>query len=114
MGWMAVVVFAALSWVDQPLVASALIGCIYVTSAPANALLLAAQVDLTPGPLQGRVMAASHLISGIVAPLGPPLGGLLLDAYGPAPTFAAVAALTAIITVGVHLSRGVRSYRQPS
>lgn len=114
MGWTAAAVFAALSWVDQPLLAGLLIGCIYVTSAPANALLLAAQVDRTPGPLQGRVMAASYLIAGIAAPLGPPLSGLLLDATGPAPTFAAVAALTAVITLAVHLSRAVRSYRRPA
>ena len=114
MGWTATVVFAALSWIEQPLLAGFLIGCIYVTSAPANALLLAAQVDRTPGPLQGRVMAASFLIAGIAAPLGPPLSGLLLDATGPAPTFAGVAVLTAAITVAVHLSRGVRSYRRPT
>lgn len=114
MGWTAAVVFAALSWVDEPLVAGFLIGCIYVTSAPANALLLAGQIDRTPAPLQGRVMAASFLIAGIAAPLGPPLSGLLLDTTGPAPTFSVVAALTAAITVAVQLSRGVRSYRRPT
>ena len=114
MGWTATVVFAALSWVDQPLLAGLLIGCIYVASAPANALLLAAQIDRTPGPLQGRVMAASFLIAGIAAPLGPPLSGLLLDATGPAPTFTAVAGLTTAITMAVHLSRAVRSYRRPA
>lgn len=114
MGWTAAIVFAALSWIDEPLFAGFLIGCIYVTSAPANAILLAAQINRTPGSLQGRVMAASYLIAGIAAPLGPPLSGALLDATGSAPTFIAVAALTAIITLAVHLSRAVRSYRRPA
>ncbi len=114
MGWTAAVVFLVLSWVHAPLLAGFMIGCIYVTSAPANALLLAAQVDRTPGPLQGRVMSASFLIAGIAAPLGPPLSGALLDAAGPARTFVAVAALTALVTVTVHLSRAVRSYRHPA
>ena len=112
MGWTSVVVLAALSWVHQPLLAGLLIGCIYVASAPANALLLAAQVDRTPGPLQGRVMSASFLIVGIAAPLDPPLSGLLLDATGPATTFAAVAVLTATVTVAVHLSPAMRSYQR--
>lgn len=113
MGWTAVVVFAALTWVHQPLLAGALVGCIYIASAPANAILLAAQIDRTPGPLQGRVMAASYLIAGLVAPIGPPVSGALLDAAGPIPTFAAIAALTGVITVAVHLNRAMRTLPPP-
>jgi len=83
MGWTAAAVFASLAWVDQPLVAGALLGCIFFTSAPANAMLLSAQVARAPTHLQGRVIAASYLIAGLVAPLGPPLSGLLLDTTGP-------------------------------
>lgn len=108
MGWTAAAAFAALSWVEQPLVCGALVGCIYVASAPANAILLAAQIDRTPGSLQGRVMAASYLIAGLAAPLGPPVAGVLLDTTGPLPTFIAIAAVTGMITVFVHASRAMR------
>lgn len=79
MGLTAAAAFAALAFLDQPLVAGALLGCVYLTAAPANAMLLASQVTRTPNHLQGRVMAASYLIAGLAAPLGPPLSGALLD-----------------------------------
>ncbi len=106
MGWMAAAAFAGFTWIDNPMIAGAL-GGIFLFSAPANASLLAAQIQQTPTHLQGRVMAASYLIAGLAAPLGPPISGILLDTGGQAPTFAAVAALTAIITVAIHLNRAM-------
>lgn len=109
MGWTAAAVFASFAWVEQPLLAGALLGCIFFTSAPANAILLAAQITRTPTHLQGRVMSASYLIAGLAAPLGPPLSGTLLDTTGQLPTFLAIAALTGIITIAVHLNRPMRT-----
>lgn len=107
MGWTATTVFAGLGWVDQPLLAGALIGGIYFISGPANAVLIAVQMDRTPAQRQGRVLAACYLISGLVAPFGPPISGLLLDATGPSATFSALAVATAIVTVAVHLNQSM-------
>ncbi len=92
----------------QPVIAGVLIGCIYFTFAPANAVLLAAQIHRAPTQLQGRVIAAAFLISGLVAPLGTPSGGVLLDTAGPAITFCIFAGTTAAITLAVHLNRAMR------
>lgn len=108
MGWTATTVFAILAAGPQPVIAGALIGCIYFTSAPANAVLLAAQIQRTPTHLQGRVIAAAFLISGLVAPFGAPAAGVLLDAAGPPITFVALAGATAVITIAVHLNKAVR------
>ena len=107
MGWMAATAFAAFTSIDNPLIAGVLVGGIFFISAPANATLLAAQIQQTPAHLQGRVMAASYLIAGLAAPLGPPISGVLLDTGGQALTFAALAALTAIVTVAIHLNRAI-------
>jgi len=109
MGWTAAVAFAAFAAIDSPLLAGALLGCVYFTAAPANATLLATQISRTPAHLQGRVMAASYLVAGLVAPLGPPLGGALLDRTGPLPTFLAIAVLTVIVTTAVHLTKALRT-----
>ena len=113
MGWTAAAVFASFAWVDRPLLAGALLGCIFITSAPANAILLATQITRTPSHLRGRVMAASFLIAGLVAPLGSPLGGVLLDTTSQRATFLAIAALTGLITVGVHLNQPLRTLPRP-
>ncbi|MEO6999299.1 MAG: MFS transporter [Terracoccus sp.] len=109
MGWTATVAFAGLGWAHQPVLAGALLGCIYFTATPANAVLMAAQMNRTPAHRQGRVMAASLLIAGLAAPLGPPCSGILLDAAGPSTTFGTLAVLTAIITIAVHLNQSMRT-----
>jgi hypothetical protein len=101
----AAVVFALLAELHQPLIVGLLLGSIFFLSAPANAVLLAAQVSCTPLPLQGRAMSASYLIAGLVAPLGPPLAGAALDHTGPTATFLGIAVLTALISTAVHLRR---------
>ena len=114
MGWTAAVAFAAFAAIDSPLLAGALLGCVYVAAAPANATLLATQISRTPAHLQGRVMAASYLIAGLVAPLGPPLGGALLDRTGPLPTFLAITVFTVVVTTAVHLTKALRTPPSPS
>jgi hypothetical protein len=114
LGWVATAVFASLACISQPLVAGALLGCIFFTAAPANAMLSAVQINRTPRHLQGRVIAAAFLVSGLAAPLGPPTTGILLDTAGLTPTFLSVAALTAIITIAVHLNRPMRNAGRPT
>ena len=105
MGWTAAATFACYAWLHQPLIAGALLGCIFFTTAPANAVLLTAQITCTPAPLQGRVTAAASLIAGMAAPLGPPATGAALDTTTPMLTFLGIAVLTALITTVIHLNR---------
>ena len=93
---------------DRPLLAGALLGGVYLTTAPANAMLSAAQVRRTPAVLQGRVMAASYLVAGLVAPAGPPLAGALLDLAGPRTACLLIAGLTGLLTLGVQLNPAMR------
>lgn len=113
MGAVAAVVFAVLAGLHQPLVIGLLLGSIFFLSAPANAMLLTAQVSCTPLALQGRAMSASYLIAGLVAPLGPPLAGIALDHTGPTATFLAIATVTALISTAVHLRRATLTTTQP-
>lgn len=105
MGAVATVVFAMLAGLQQPLVIGLLLGSIFFLSAPANAMLLAAQISCTPLALQGRAMSASYLIAGLVAPLGPPFAGAAFDHTGPVVTFLGIAAVTALITTAIYLRR---------
>lgn len=114
MGWTAAAAFAAWAWLDRPLLAGILLGCLYFTAAPANAVLLAAQITRTPASLQGRVMSASYLVAGLAAPLGPPIGGLALDYTSPGLTFTGIATLTALVTVAVHLNRPMGTTPPPA
>lgn len=113
MGWTATLVFAACAVTGRPLLVGALLGCLFLVTAPANAVLSAAQIERTPEHLQGRVMAASFLIAGLVAPLGPPASGVLLDRTGQAPTFVAIACLTGAVTITTQLNRSIRAYSRP-
>lgn len=113
MGWTATLVFAACALTARPLLVGGFLGLLYLITAPANAVLSAAQIDRTPGHLQGRVMAASFLVAGLVAPLGPPASGVLLDRTGHVPTFVAIACLTGAITVATQLNRSMRSFSGP-
>lgn len=113
MGAVAALVFSVLAVLHQPLIIGVLLGSIFFLSAPANAVLLAAQVSCTPLALQGRAMSASYLIAGLAAPLGPPLAGLSLDHAGPATTFLGIATLTALISTAIYLRRATLTNPHP-
>jgi len=113
MGWVSALAYAAMAWVHDPVVAGLALALVYFSVAPADAMLSAAQVHRTPQPLQGRVFAASSLVAGIIAPLGPLTGGLLIDHTGQAATFSILAAVLAALTTGVQLNRALRTLSLP-
>ncbi|CCB71192.1 MFS transporter [Streptantibioticus cattleyicolor] len=84
----------------------ALLAVMFFITTPANATLFAAQIDVTPPGLQGRVVSTAMLAAG---PVGPPLAGLLLDSAGQAPTFSLFAALAGALTAVMHLSPSIRT-----
>ncbi|MEV4166724.1 MFS transporter [Nonomuraea dietziae] len=113
-GWTAALCVAAMGWVANPYVLGALLALVYFAATPANAMLMALQIHVTPPELHGRVLSAAMFIASCAAPLGPPLAGVLLDRVGITPAFLALAVLTGAITVAMHLSPAIRTMRRPS
>lgn len=112
-GWTCCFVLALLGQAHNTYVVGALLAVMFFVATPANATLFAAQIDITPPELQGRVVSAAMLAASIAGPAGPPLAGLLLDNAGQTPTFLLYAALTAALTIVMHLSSPVRTMHRP-
>jgi MFS family permease len=112
-GWTSCVALALLGQARDTYLVGALLAVVFFTATPANAMLFAAQIDITPPELQGRVVSAAMLSAGIAAPVGPPLAGLLIDSAGQAPTFFLFAALAAALTIVMHLSSPVQTMHRP-
>lgn len=112
-GWTATVALAALSQTQNTYAVGALLAVVFFTATPANAMLFAVQIDITPPELQGRVISAAMLTAGIAAPLGPLLGGFLFDHSGQAPTFLTFSTMVAALTITMHFSTAIRTMRRP-
>ncbi|MFF5204372.1 MFS transporter [Streptosporangium sp. NPDC000396] len=112
-GWTATVALAAMGWIGNTYAVGALLALVYLIATPANAMLMAVQINITPPELQGRVLSAVMLLASCAAPLGPPLAGLLLDRAGSIPAFLVFAGITAVLTIRMHLSREIRGMRRP-
>ncbi|GAB3555728.1 MFS transporter [Arthrobacter tumbae] len=113
-GWTATLSLLALAGVDSTIPAGLLIGLIYLTATPANAMFVAVQIHITPKELQGKVLSAMLLVAGIFTPLGPLGAGLLIDFIGYSGTFLAFAALSALLTVAMHVMRPIRTMVHPT
>ena len=112
-GWCTTFALIALGHTDHTYVIGALLAIVYFTATPANAMLFAAQIHATPPQLQGRVISAAMLTAGLAAPIGPLLGGLLLDRFGRTTAFGVFAAIVATMTTTMHLSTSIRAMRRP-
>jgi MFS family permease len=112
-GWTATLALAALGQAHNAYVIGALLAAVFFAAAPANAMLVAVQIHVTPPELQGRVISAAMLTAGVAAPLGPLVGGFLLDRWGQVATFGAFAGLVAALTVVMHASASIRTMRRP-
>jgi predicted MFS family arabinose efflux permease len=75
-----------------------------------NSIVVSYRVAAAPDRLQGRVQAASTLISFSAGWVGPLAVGLLLESAGSTATILALAGWTALLAVGATLSR---SFRHP-
>jgi MFS family permease len=112
-GWTATLALIALSLTHHTYVVGLLLAVVFFAAAPANAMLFAVQIDVTPPELQGRVISAAMLTAGIAAPVGPLLAGFLLDHTGQAPTFLAFSALVAALTITMQCNTAIRTMRRP-
>lgn len=113
-GIIATVVLAAMSVIHNPYAIGVLLGLIFFTATPANAMLGANQIRVTPPELQGRVLSAVALIAGLAAPLGPLAGGLVFERWNQAVTFLIFAVITAALTTGMWLSSAIRAMSRPA
>ncbi len=102
-GWTSAVSLALMAVLPHIYVTGALLAVVYFVATPANAMLVAAQMRITPSHLQGRVISAAMLVSGCVAPLGPLAAGVLFEAVGRPATFAVFAAATAAVAVVISV-----------
>jgi MFS family permease len=73
-----------------------------------NSIVVTYRVALTPDRLQGRVQAASTLVSFSAGWLGPLVVGLLLQSTGPAVTILMLAGWATVLAVGATASRAFR------
>ena len=112
-GWTATAALAALGQTHNTYAVGALLAVVFFTATPANAMLFAVQIDITPPELQGRVISAAMLTAGIAAPLGPLLGGFLFDHSGQTATFLTFSAMVAALTIAMHFSAAIRTMRPP-
>jgi MFS family permease len=112
-GVVATVSLAALSVIPNPYAIGAVLGIIFFTATPANAMLAATQIQITPPELQGRVLSAVVLVAAMAAPLGPLTGGLLFDRWGQVVTYVVFAVITAALTIRMWLSGAIRAMRRP-
>jgi hypothetical protein len=113
-GWTAALFLLALTVVDAAIPAGLLIGLIYLTATPANAMFAAVQIHITPKELQGKVLSAMLLIAGIFTPLGPLGAGLMIDSIGYSGTLLGFATLAALLTAAMHLMQPIRMMTHPT
>jgi predicted MFS family arabinose efflux permease len=107
-GWIVAAALLGLGVVDTATAIGGLLAVMYFLAAPANGVLYAAQIHITPPHMQGRVVSAMLTIFGISAPLGPLLAGVLIAQSGQLLAFACLAALVAACTLTLQCSRAVR------
>lgn len=95
---------------DDALVLGIIMAAIELITPVTNSIVVAFRVALTPDRLQGRVQAASTLISFCAGWTGPLVVGLLLQHAGTSATILALAGWAALLAVAATVSR---SFRHP-
>ncbi|MEQ4207328.1 MFS transporter [Actinopolymorpha sp. B9G3] len=113
-GATATLALGALMFAYNPFVIGALLALTYFTSAPANGMLAAVQISITPPEMQGRMLSAVMLVASLAAPLGPLAGGWLLQDFGARVTFVVLTCMSAAITATILISPAIRHMRSPA
>jgi MFS family permease len=118
-----VIMLGALWWWVAQMVALALaptvfgLGAVYTVGALMgpifNTANAAYRYALTPDRLQGRVSGVSRMIGWGTRPVGALLGGISLETLGAVPTFAALAAVLAIVAASSTASPQIRRAPRP-
>jgi MFS family permease len=107
--WLAVILTTALALLPGTY-ALAIPLLLLMLFAPAeNATFFSYQVTLTPDHLQGRVQGLTGMLSQVASPLGPLLGGVLVEHGGGGRAFLIFAALLAVAAILATVSPAVRN-----
>jgi MFS family permease len=104
----------AMMFASNPFALGALLALTYFMSAPANGMLAAVQISVTPPDLQGRMLGAVMLVASLAAPLGPLAGGWLLQDFGVRTTFVVLTCVSAAIAAVILISPSIRHMRSPA
>jgi MFS family permease len=80
--WASGIFFASVALTDDPIVRGLLVGLAAATGPAWNAVVVGAELRLTPDRLRGRVNAASMLVGSGAMPLGALAGGILSGMAG--------------------------------
>lgn len=112
-GWTVTAALLALGTIHLSYAVGAILAAVYFVTTPANAMLFAAQIHLTPPELQGRVVSAALLTIGVATPLGPLMSGYLIEHTGQTLTFTILAAVVAACTITMQTSTAIRTTPRP-
>ncbi|MEV4643157.1 MFS transporter [Actinoplanes sp. NPDC049548] len=102
--WVCAVLVPALALTRAPLVIGLLLAPCMFVAALGNVAFATTMLLLTPPDLTGRVQSAAGFLSMIAQPVGPLVGGVLLDRIGAPATFGVFAAVMAVAAVVVTVS----------
>jgi MFS family permease len=108
--WMMALAIPLMLATGDPLLLGLIMAAIELITPVTNSIVVAFRVALTPDRLQGRVQAASTLISFSAGWAGPLLVGVLLEHAGSTATILALSGWAALLAIGATASR---SFRHP-
>lgn len=107
-GWLMVAAVAALFAARNPVLIGVLLGAAEFLTPVTNSVVAGSRAVVAPGHLQGRVQAASTLMSMSLAWLGPLAVGVLYARAGATATVAVLAGWAGLLAVVVSVAPGVR------
>jgi MFS family permease len=108
--WMMALVLPLLLVAHNALLLGVIVAATELITPVTNSIVTSQRVALTPDRLQGRVQAASTLISFSAGWLGPLLVGFMLQSAGETATILALTAWALVLAVG---TTGSRAFRHP-
>jgi predicted MFS family arabinose efflux permease len=112
--WMLVLAVVPLIFTVNPWVVAGCLMTALFLNPIGNAGVGAYRVAVTPDELQGRSHTAMMFLATLAMPLGAPLGGTLMAAFGGRIAMAAVLGLTAVSALLLTISRSIRAVPRPS
>lgn len=107
--WLSVVLIAALAMLPGTYLLAVPLLLLMLCAPAENATFFGQQVALTPDQLQGRVQGIAAMVSQLASPLGPLVGGLLVERAGGGRAFLIFAVLLIVPAFVAVSSRAVRT-----
>jgi predicted MFS family arabinose efflux permease len=106
--WALAVALPLLLLVHDALLLGAIVAAAELITPVTNSIVVSARVGLAPDRLQGRIQAASTLVSFSVGWVGPLLAGVMIDAFGATATIAAISGWALLLAVIASIAPALR------